>query len=175
MTVRIAVWGAAALLFLSTASVAEDAPYPSDAQIAHVAYTAGQIDVAAGEQALAKSRNEAVRAFAEEMVRDHRAVNQQALALAGRLGVTPEANDTSAALTAAAEAQHRRLAGLEGAAFDRAYVENEIAFHRTVNGALGTTLIPGARNAELKALLETGLVLFREHQRHAEHLSQSLR
>src|SRR4051812_48912462 len=42
-----------------------------DAEVAHVAYTAGVIDVAAGKQALAKSRNEAVRAFAEEMVRDH--------------------------------------------------------------------------------------------------------
>jgi len=175
MAGRILAWGAAALLCLSTAAAAHDGPHPTDAQIAHIAYTAGQIDVAAGEQALAKSRNQAVRAFAEEMVRDHQAVNRQALALVGQLGVTPQANDTSAALAAAAEAQHERLAGLEGAAFDRAYVENEIAFHRTVNGALGTTLIPGADNAELKALLETGLVLFQEHQRHAEHLFQSLR
>ena len=175
MAGKFLVCGAAALLCFSTATVAQDGVQPTDAQIAHIAYTAGQIDVAAGEQALAKSRNEAVRAFAEEMIRDHRAVNRQAVSLVGQLGVTPEANDTSSALAAAAQAEQQRLAALEGAAFDRAYVENEIAFHRTVNGALGTTLIPAADNTELKALLETGLVLFQEHQRHAEHLSQSLR
>jgi putative membrane protein len=64
---------------------------------------------------------------------------------------------------------------LRGPAFDRAYIQNEVAFHRTVNGALQTTLIPGARNAELKSLLETGLSLFQEHQKHAEELEKNLR
>ena len=146
-----------------------------DPQIAHVAYTAGQIDVEAAQQALARSRNAEVRAFAETMVRDHRAVNQQALALAGRLHVTPEANATSTALATQAAAARARLGALRGAAFDRAYVENEVAYHRAVNAALRDTLIPGARNAELKALLQAGLALFTEHQSHAEHLAGNLR
>jgi putative membrane protein len=66
------------------------------------------------------------------------------------------------------------LAKLNGAAFDRAYLQNEIAYHRTVNAALSGTLIPSARNAELKELLGTGLKLFQEHQSHAEHLAQQL-
>ena len=173
MTGKILLAGAAALV--STAALADDAPHVSDAQIAHIAYTAGQIDVEAARQALAKSRNAKVRAFAETMLRDHEAVNAQALALVKKLGVTPQANPTSAALTRAAAAKRRHLARLDGAAFDRAYAENEAAFHGTVNGALGTTLIPGAANAELKSLLETGLVLFREHQGHAEHLAGELR
>jgi len=148
---------------------------PTDAQIAHVAYTAGQIDIAAGRQALAKSKDKAVRAFAEAMVRDHAAVNDQALALVKKLGVTPAANPTSASLQAAADAKQRELAKLEGAAFDRAYVQNEVAFHRTVNGALDTALIPGAENRELKSLLETGLKLFREHQAHAEQLATTVK
>jgi putative membrane protein len=172
---RLALLAAAAALALPGPALAHDGPHPTDAQIAHIAYTAGQIDVAAGRQALAKSHNAEVRGFAEEMVRDHTAVNDQAVALVTRLHVTPEANATSAALAAQAEKQSRRLAALHGAAFDRAYIANEIAFHRTVNQALSSTLIPGARNADLKSLLETGLTLFREHQTHAEHIARNVR
>lgn len=170
---KLTLCGAAALLIAAGAALAADGP--SDAQIAHIAYTAGQLDLAAGKQALAKSRNKAVRGFARTMVRDHAAVNEQALALLKKLGVAPEANATSEALTRQAKEQARRLSGLSGSAFDKAYAENEIAFHRTVNGALQQTLIPNADNAELKSLLETGLALFQEHQKHAEHLAESVR
>lgn len=164
----------AALLALPGVVSAQSAK-PNDAQIAHIAYTAGQLDIAAGKQALAKSHNKAVRDFASEMVRDHTAVNDKALALVKKLGVTPEANPTSSALTKQAEAKRDELAKLDGAAFDKAYVTNEVAYHRTVNGALRDTLIPSAQNGELKALLKTGLTLFSEHQAHAEHLSKSLK
>lgn len=165
--------GAAASLALAGAATAHTPTTPSDAQIAHIAYTAGAIDVAAGEQALTKSKNADVRAFAEEMVRDHAAVNDKALALVKELGVTPEANPTSAALSAQAAKEHDALAQLDGAAFDRAYLANEVAYHRTVNTALKDLLIPSAQNAALKSLLETGLALFSEHQHHAEHLAAS--
>jgi putative membrane protein len=147
----------------------------SDAQIAHIAYTAGAVDIAAGEQALQKSQNKDVRAFAQEMVRDHKAVNDQALALVKKLGVTPQDNATSETLSKAGADKLKAYASLEGAAFDKAYVANEVDYHRTVNGALTSTLIPGAQNAELKSLLQTGLKLFSEHQAHAEHLAHAIR
>ncbi|HZB69127.1 MAG TPA: DUF4142 domain-containing protein [Sphingomicrobium sp.] len=165
--------GAAAFALAGTAIGA--ASGPTDAEIAHIAYTAGVLDVAAGKQALAKSHNAKVRAFAKTMVRDHEAVNGQALALVGKLKVTPAANETSKALSRQAAATKKRLAALNGRAFDRAYVANEVAFHRTVNGALKQQLIPAADNNELKALLETGLALFGEHQTHAEHLAREIR
>jgi len=155
-------------------SAPAQAQAPNDAQIAHIAYTAGQIDVAAGRQALQRSHNRQVRAFAQTMVRDHEAVNRQAVALVTRLHVTPAANPTSAALSSAATATLHRLGTLRGAAFDRAYVDNEVAYHRTVNGALRDTLIPSAQNAELKTLLQSGLALFTEHQSHAEMLARRL-
>lgn len=164
--------GAAAVLLASPLLAADG---PNDAQIAHIAYTAGVIDIDAAKQALAKTHNPAVRAFAEEMVRDHQAVNVQALALVKKLNVTPEDNDTSKALAAAARSTHARLALLNGAAFDRAYAANEVAYHKTVNGALKSTLIPDADNGELKSLLSTGLTLFGEHQMHAEHLAARLK
>ena len=170
---KIGAIGAALLLSVSMPVASHDTAL-NDAQIAHVAYTAGQIDVDAARQALGRSRNAEVRAFAETMVRDHMAVNEQALALVQRLHVTPEANPTSAALaTQAADAQ-RRLGALEGAAFDRAYVANEVAYHRAVNDALRRTLIPSSHNAELKTLLEAGLALFSAHQEDAEQLGHRL-
>ena len=161
---------AAAFVAFSVPALAAD-PALNDAQIAHIAYTAGALDIAAAEQALEKAADPQVKAFAETMLRDHRAVNEQALALVERLGVTPEDNATSKALSSAAAETHTRLAALEGAAFDDAYVANEVAFHATVNDALRGTLIPAASNAELRALLESGHALFSQHQQHAEHLA----
>lgn len=165
---------AAGALALAPIAVPAQDTGPTDAQIAHIAYTAGQLDVAASQQALRKSTNPEVRAFAELMARDHAAVNERAVALVTRLHLTPQDNPTSTALSEAAAATHAKLEALEGAAFDTAYVANEIAFHQTVNTALAGTLIPQADNAELKALLETGLSLFRSHQTHAEHLATSV-
>lgn len=163
----------AALLLLPAAALAQ-ADKINDAQIAHIAYTAGQIDIAAANQALTKTANPDVRAFAQEMARDHKAVNDKALALVKKLGVTPQDNATSQALSKAAAAKLVELGKLSGPAFDRAYANNEVAYHQTVNGALKTTLIPNSQNAELKSLLQTGLVLFQSHQMHAEHLAASL-
>lgn len=174
MMVRLTA-AVAAIFLMSGAAYAQDAAKLTDPQIAHIAYTAGQLDIANAEQALKKSSNADVIEFANEMARDHKAVNDQALALVTKLGVTPEDNATSQALTAAAATKTAELEALDGAAFDAAYIANEVAFHATVNGALSTVLIPAAQNPELKALLETGLTLFTEHQKHAEHLAETVK
>ncbi len=146
----------------------------NDAQIAHIAYTAGDIDVKAAEFALTRAHSPAVKSFAQDMVRDHKAVNDKALALVKKLNVTPEDNDTSKALVKGAETKRAELEKLSGAAFDKAYAENEVDYHKTVNGALDKTLIPSASNAELKGLLETGLKIFKGHEQHAEHVLKEL-
>ena len=164
----------AALLLASGIAAAQSAK-PNDAEIAHIAYTAGQLDIQAAEQALQRSKNKDVIAFATDMERDHKAVNEQALALVKKLNVTPLDNDTSKALTKQAEDKRAELAKLSGAAFDKAYIDNEVAYHKTVNGALEKTLIPSASNAELKSLLETGLKIFQGHEQHAEHVAAELK
>jgi putative membrane protein len=163
----------AAATTLSSA-VAAPAAKPTDPQIAHTAYTAGQLDIEAGKQALAKSKNEEGRAFAQRMISDHTSVNDQALPLVKNLNVAPEDNPTSKELKQAADAERNNLAGLDGAAFDKSYVDNEVAYHKTVNDALQNTLIPNAQNVDLKALLEKGLLLFQSHQKHAETLAKNL-
>jgi putative membrane protein len=165
---------ASAGLVLGSAVALAQGAKPNDAQIAHIAYTAGQIDIKAAELALQKSQNKEVRAFAQDMVRDHKAVNEKALALLKKLNVTPQDNDTSKSLEKQAQDEEASLKKLNGAAFDKAYAENEVAYHKTVNGALENTLIPSAQNSELKELLQTGLKIFQGHQQHAEQVAKSL-
>ena len=164
----------AAMILLSSPALAEGIKL-TDPQIAHIAYTAGVIDVTAGKQALSKASNKEVKAFAENMVRDHEAVNKLALDLVKKLNVTPEDNDTSKGLSKQAADKSAELSKLSGAAFDKAYVANEIAYHKAVDGALETQLIPSANNPELKSLLQTGLKIFQGHQQHAEHIAAGLK
>lgn len=173
MFVRLST-AVAVVCLLGTPTFAQSAK-PTDPQIAHIAYTAGVIDVTAAKQAIKKSKNKAVVSFAKDMVRDHEAVNKQALALVKKLKVTPEDNDTSRALTKQAAAKQAELAKLKGAAYDKAYAANEVAYHKAVIGALETQLIPASSNAELKGLLETGVKIFQGHLEHAEHVAAELK
>src|SRR5262245_23123670 len=163
----------AAVMLLGGPALAESKL--TDPQIAHIAYTAGNIDIAAAKQALTKASNKEVKAFAQDMVRDHEAVNKQALDLVKKLNVTPEDNDTSKALSKQAADKLAELGKLNGAAFDKAYVANEVAYHKAVNSALETKLIPSASNTELKGLLQTGLKIFQGHEQHAEHVATELK
>ena len=166
---------AIALTVLASGGIARAADAPNDAQIAHIAYTAGLIDIAAAEQAIEKSKNLEIISFAQEMERDHKAVNDQALALVKKLGVKPEDNPTSQTLNKNAKAELAALEKLRGSAFDKAYIDNEVAYHKAVDAALSTTLIPSAHNAELKALLQQGLTLFTEHLKHAEMVAGEIK
>ena len=147
----------------------------TDPQIAHIAYTAGEIDIKNAELALKKTKNAEVKTFAEDMMRDHKDVNDKALALCKKLKVTPEDNDTSKGLVKGADEERAKLEKLEGADFDKAYADNEVSYHHTVNGALEKTLIPGASNAELKDLLQTGLKIFQGHEEHAQKVADGLK
>src|SRR3954464_3106344 len=88
----------AATLVLSSASALALAQAPSDPQIAGIVVTANQIAVDAGKIAKARRKNKEVQKSAQQMITDHTAVNQQAGALAKKLGVKPEDSDTSKSL-----------------------------------------------------------------------------
>ena len=150
------------------------APAINDAQIAHIAVTANAIDSAAGELAKQKGTAKTVKDFAQTMITDHSGVNKQAVALATKLNVTPEDNDVSRQLKSGADATAASLNGLSGAAFDKAYIDNEVTYHQAVLDALDKTLIPNAQNAELKALLEKVRPAIAAHLDHAKTLQASL-
>jgi putative membrane protein len=150
------------------------APAINDAQIAHIAVTANAIDSTAGALAKKKGSAKAVKDFAQTMVSDHAGVNKQAVALATKLNVTPEDNDVSKQLTAGAEQNIANLQSLSGAAFDKAYIDHEVAYHQAVLDALDKTLIPSAQNADLKALLVKVRPAFVAHLDRAKSIQSSL-
>ena len=159
------------------AELVESAPVAaalSDPEIAHVAVTANAIDSSLAHLALERAESDEVRDFAQRMINDHGAVNRQAVELAGRLGVTPAANGVSEELQRGASAASAELGALSGAAFDRAYMDREVAYHQAVLDALDGMLIPGAANAELRGLLEQVRPAIEAHLALARELQRKL-
>ena len=167
---KLTVLAATFLLCASTVS----AQGVTDPQIAAIVVTANQVDIDAGTLAQKTTSNKEVMAFAEMMVRDHGGVNKSAVELVTRLKVTPKDNPTSQSLKAGGEKNVANLKKLKGAAFDRAYLDYEVVYHTQVLDALDKTLIPGAQNDELKALLVKTRPAFAAHLEHAKHLQSSL-
>jgi putative membrane protein len=162
----------AASLLLPPAALAQGV---TDAQIASIVVTANQVDIDAGRLAASASRNADVKKFARLMVTDHTGVNKSATELVTRLKVTPEDNETSRSLKAGGETNIATLKSLKGTAFDKAYVDHEVAYHQAVLDAVDKTLIPGAKNADLKALLVKVRPAFVAHLEHAKHLQAAIK
>ena len=147
---------------------------PSDAQIAQIVVTADQVDIDAGKLAEKQAKSKDVRQFAKQMVTDHTAVNKSATDLAKKLNVKPEANDTSASLKKGGDDNVAKLKKLKGKAFDKAYVDNEVTYHQAVIDAVDKTLLPSAKNDQLKALIEKVRPALVAHLDHAKHLQSEL-
>jgi len=160
------------LLLSAGAAHAQDI---TDPQIAHIVVTANQVDIDAGKVAESMGSHAEVKAFGKQMVAAHTGVNEQAVALAKKLNVTPQDNPTSQSLKGGGEKNVANLKTLKGAAFDKAYVDNEVAYHQAVLDAVDKTLIPGAKNAELKALLVKTRPAFVAHLEHAKRIQASLK
>lgn len=174
-TTRLHLAIAALTVAASTGLRAQAAqPDLSDPEVAHVAVTANSIDVDAARFAQPRLRGEAARRFAATMITDHTAVNGQAAALAARLGVTPRDNAVSRSLLAGAAEAQATLDPLQGDAFDRAYLDREVAYHQAVLDALGGLLIPTTENAELRDLLVAVRPAIAAHLEHARQLRASL-
>jgi putative membrane protein len=164
----------ALLLAFGTAAAQEGTP--NDAQIAHIVVTANQVDIDAGKLAQTKASNAEVKKFGEQMIADHTAVNKQAKDLAAKLKVKPEDNATSRSLAQGGRDNLANLRGLKkGKDFDKAYVDHEVAYHQAVHDALDKTLVPNAKNEELKALLVKVRPAFVAHLEHAKHIQETLK
>ncbi len=170
--------------FVATAGIAVFAVFGSahaespadlnDLEIAHVAYTADNIDIRYAHLALALSESSEVREFAATMIRDHNAVNGQALALLEKLGAQPQDNFLSQQLIANSIELVNEMSALRGADFDKRYAENELAYHQAVNDLVENTFIPNIDNGEVKDLFGAGLEIFMAHENHAQAVVNSL-
>jgi putative membrane protein len=146
----------------------------NDAQIASIVVTANQVDIDAGKLALSTSSDAEVKKFAQRMITDHSGVNKSAVDLVTKLKVTPQDNPTSQALKAGGESNLANLKTLKGVAFDKAYVDHEVSYHVQVLDAIDKTLIPSAKNEELKALLVKVRPAFVAHLEHAKMIQSSM-
>jgi putative membrane protein len=146
----------------------------SDPEVASVAVVANQIDIRNGELAKKKSKDPDVLKFAQTMIDDHNAVIGQATALVKKLGVTPADNSVSRGLLKDAEKTLKTLGDKAGNDFNKAYVDNEVAYHKAVISAVETLLIPESENTELKQLLQNILPALKAHLGHAEMLQKNL-
>ena len=147
---------------------------PGDAQIVGIVLVADDIDINYGKLALARSKNKGVRDFAQQMITDHSAVQQSVQGLAAKLGVTAQDSDTSDALKTQSQGITAKLKTLKGAAFDKFYIDNEVAYHKAVTDAVAGVLIPNAKNAELKSALEGAQPLFLGHLEHARNVQSGV-
>jgi putative membrane protein len=161
-------------IMLYTPVVGQNNPTLSDAEVASVAVIANQIDIDHAQLANEKSKNKEVLQFAETMIRDHKAVIKQASDLVQQLGVTPKENAVGKQLQADAEKTSKMLGSMSGSAFDKAYVDNEVAYHKAVISAVEGLLIPEAENAELKSLLQSIVPALNAHLEHAQMLQKQL-
>lgn len=175
MNVKSAIAAIALVATVGIGTVQAESPADlNDLQIAHVAYTADNIDIRYAHLALAISSNPKIRDFAETMIRDHSAVNSQALALLKKLNVQPSDNFLSRQLTANAENLITEMSQLRGTAFDKRYAENEYGYHQAVNGLVEKTFIPNIENTEVKVLFQKALRIFKAHEDHARNMVGSL-
>jgi putative membrane protein len=147
----------------------------SDAEVASVAVIANQSDIDFAAIAKEKSKNKEVLRFAETMTNDHKAVIAQAVALVTKLGVTPQENAVGKGMQADAENTKKMLKAKSGKEFDKAYIDNEVAYHQAVIGAVETVLIPESDNAELKALLTSIVPALKAHLAQAQGVQKNLK
>ena len=120
---------------------AQDGGAPTDPQIVGIVTTADQIDINYAKLALSKTRSKQVRDFAQQMITDHTSVQNSVNALAAKLNVTPADSGTSNSLNAQAQQMMHMLQGQKGKAFEKAYIDNEVAYHQAVINATKTVLI----------------------------------
>jgi putative membrane protein len=167
--------GTMALLsaFGTTALAQGGGAKPTDPQIAGVVTAADQIDIDAAKMALKKTKNDQVKQFAQQMIDDHTRLQQSVDDLANKLGVKPEDSDISKSLTTAAADENKKLQGLKGKAFDKEYIDHEVAYHQQVLDAAGNVLIPSAQNADLKSALQSAAPLIQGHLDHAKQIQSS--
>lgn len=171
---KIVILPLALIATLSTGAMAESPAELTDLEIAHVAYTADEIDIRYAHLALAISDSPAIHEFARTMIRDHSAVNKMALALLKKLGVSPKDNFLSKSLLVKSERLVDEMSRLRGADFDRRYAANEYAYHQAVNGLVEGTFIPNLQNPEVKELFKQALSIFKAHETHAEKMAKAL-
>lgn len=173
---------AAALGLAACGTSAATTAYPDNGQPAPVEFsnavvlgtatTANAGEVQEANLALERATDARVRDFAQHMIDDHTAATKLLL---GSAETTADlANSQVKDLQQATQQSLDALAQLSGAAFDRAYMDHQVAMHRFVLNDLDTRLIPSTRDSELRSALQQVRETVANHLRMAEELDTAL-
>lgn len=124
----------------------------NDAQILGALSILNAAMIEAAELGSSKASSQAVRDYANMLLSDHRASQQEGDTLAMRLGITPALPPDKSMASEHIETM-ARLNQRSGAAFDRAFMEAMVEDHERVISTVNADLLPKASNAELKAFI----------------------
>ena len=167
---------AAALAGLALAPVrtaAAQAAKLDDPTIIAIFDAANTWDIETGAIAAKKGTTKDVRDFGAMLARDHKAVRQQGRDLVKKLGVHPTPPKDFAMAKDHAAALHT-LNSVNGKAFDRVFLQHEVAFHKAVIDAVTTTLLPALKNEEARTLVTKVAPAFQAHMAAAQNLLDKL-
>lgn len=171
--VRVAAAAALAIAPLAIASSAHAQAATSakldDPTIVAIFDAANTWDIETGTMAEKKGTTKEVRDYGEMIARDHKAVRQLGRDLAAKLGVTPTPPKNFAMARDHATAVSN-LEAAHGKAFDRAFLQHEVAFHKAVIDAINTTLLPSLQNEQVKDLVKKVAPAFQAHMMAAQNL-----
>jgi putative membrane protein len=162
------------LLFGVSGAVAQTSAL-KDSWIAHLVNTARDNDIAAAEMALSKATSDAIKSLAQQIKKDQSSEKTAELESLKQLGLKPEDNELSQSLSEVGAEKSKELAALTGPAFDKAYLQNEVAYNVFVIGVLEVTALPSTKNPALKRLIEARLEILKAHKKNAEDLLSKLR
>jgi putative membrane protein len=175
---RKALWAVATIIVAvalhPTIANARGGGAPTDPQIVGAVEAANQIDINYANLAKSKAKDKQVKDFAQQMITDHSAVQESMRDLAAKLNMFPVDSQTSNSLKKQAQQTMLKLHRLKGKEFDKAYIDNEVAYHQRVINAIKTVLIPNAQNAELKKALQGAEPLFEGHLQHAQRVQSAI-
>ena len=144
----------ACLAMFSIALFAQEHSKLSDAEVASVAVLANQLHIDYAAIAKQKTKNSDVLRFAKKMAGDHKAARARVVALVHKIKVAPKDNVVSQKLWEDDIQAKMILRSKSGDDFNKAYIDNEVAYNKTIINSIENTLIPQADNQELHALLQ---------------------
>ena len=145
-----------------------------DSQALHVLQTVNDAEVEHGTLAQSKASAAGVKEYATQMVTEHGAAAERLSTLAQQRGITPEANPVSETLANVAKTIKARLEGLEGEAFDEAFLDGQLALHVKARKVIDEELTPAMLDPELKSTAAKLRSTIEGHLLQAEKLRTSL-
>ena len=149
------------------------APAMTDANIAAYLDAVNMADSAGGKLASTKGTSKAVRDFGSMMAGEHHGLRVAGMDLAKKDKITPVAAAGDTTRQMAEHGMSAMTSMAKGTAWDKAYIDNEVAVHQSVLDN-AKSAHDATQNADLKALLEKATPIVQKHLDRAKEIQKTL-